>query len=716
HHHHRNDTETSTRPSSAASSFQTSAKVDPDIQVRPLVGWAGGGGGGGGVGGVSVGEGSSVVEDAASSDDCHRSTLTLVHSPARTYLSGDGEGGEGGAAWGGSLTSLCGITIILGAALWLRLPRLIYQYGAGNFLAAWAGVVVLVAAPLSYLEASLAQFSSSAALALWRLVPIARGIGWSTVVVCLYWAVVVLGYIAPLLHYLILALHPPALQGEGGVMCPLSSDLYNNTGDWLLDQHSRCVYDLPNSWDGKMDLTFSWPLLACTAAATLLASLTGMCGPRTIATVTTTTSIFAIIGVSLQLALGLMYVLEKDVAAMWETVRPFLLPQLHTLLQPEVWCAAVGQVLLSLGLGCGLLMSFSSHASFRFPLRRHLCGLIFLVILVTLVLAAVVVIQLTLLATDRHLPIHHALTPIGTSPVWNAETGDVVGVSIGLAVISASHLINVLVYPVSWLQQVVSFFIYVGLWSSGVTTCVACVHTLVVALRDTWDCLPRPAAGLLLAPFLMALALPTTTRVGSAAVSLVDEEVLSLVLFWPPVTLTLAITTIYGIHKVRKDFTFMLEAAVSWLWAPVWGILLPLLLLGVVVWLCVWDGASVAVLDGPGWKIGAVWGLRAAVILPVPITAIYVIKSQLAYGVVDKVASSLQSSREWGDWGPQDPIEHHNWRRWREDETRPITSLKRRLATRPLTYTHSTLSSESSSTLTRLRSKYQRNGGTPSLL
>lgn len=161
------------------------------------------------------------------------------------------------------------------------------------------------------------------------------------------------------------------------------------------------------------------------------------------------------------------------------------------------------------------------------------------------------------------------------------------------------------------------------------------------------------------------------------------------------------------------------------------------------------DSQHVAVTDGPAWRIAVVWGLCALVLLPVPITAIYVVKSQLAYGVKDvcvwmpvtvifmqymiffmtsypvwssnaciesslfiiqKVASSLQSSREWGDWGPQDPIEHHNWRRWREDETRPITSLKRRFANRPLTYTHSTLSSESSSTLTRLRNKYQRNG------
>lgn len=32
--------------------------------------------------------------------------------------------------------------------------------------------------------------------------------------------------------------------------------------------------------------------------------------------------------------------------------------------------------------------------------------------------------------------------------------------------------------------------------------------------------------------------------------SLVDEDVLTLVLFWPPVTLTLAITTIYGWYNI----------------------------------------------------------------------------------------------------------------------------------------------------------------------
>lgn len=41
------------------------------------------------------------------------------------------------------------------------------------------------------------------------------------------------------------------------------------------------------------------------------------------------------------------------------------------------------------------------------------------------------------------------------------------------------------------------------------------------------------------------------------------------------------------------------------------------------------------VAEGPGWKVMAVWGLRMLAMLPLPITAIYVVKSQLAYGVVD---------------------------------------------------------------------------------
>lgn len=65
-----------------------------------------------------------------------------------------------------------------------------------------------------------------------------------------------------------------------------------------------------------------------------------------------------------------------------------------------------------------------------------------------------------------------------------------------------------------------------------------------------------------------------------------------------------------------------------------------------MVWLCVMEGGSVVVADGPGWKVVAVWGLRMMAILPLPITAIYVVKSQLAYGVVDVSAVACWHEEE----------------------------------------------------------------------
>ncbi|XP_069997881.1 sodium-dependent nutrient amino acid transporter 1 [Penaeus vannamei] len=637
--------------------------------------------------------------------------------PDIQYLSGETGGGVGGEecgeAWSSVVSGVCGVALVVGAASVLRLPRLIYQHGAGSFLAAWCAALLLVASPLAYLEAGLSQFSSSSALAVWRLIPIARGVGWSTVVVCFYWAAVVLGYLAPALHYVLLVIQPEILEGVVSPQCSESTQ-NSSSGDWAVDYYRVCVYDLPETWDSNFTLDLTWPLPVAVGAAALVSAIMAACAPRGLAALTGVTSVMAVLGSSLQLGVGLTEVLSRDFMALWEQAEPFLMPQVDVLLQPRVWCAALAHVLLSLGLGIGLLMNFSARGAFRFTLRRHLWGLVILLAVVTALVSAVTVIQLTLLADDRGLEPGQALEVISNRTFYEDTTEleivEGVGMAVGTAMVTASHLLSVFPFPFMWLQQGVSTVVFLGLWCSGVTTVTICIHALIAAMRDACDCLPSAVLAFLIAPVVVGGALPTSFKSGSAIVSLLDVDVLTKVVLWPPLTLTLAVTAVYGIHKVRKDFTFMLEATVSWLWAPVWGVFIPLTLLGVVVWSCVMDSHHVAVIDGPAWRIAVVWGLRALVLLPVPITAIYVVKSQLAYGVKDKVASSLQSSREWGDWGPQDPIEHHNWRRWREDETRPITSLKRRFANRPLTYTHSTLSSESSSTLTRLRNKYQRNG------
>lgn len=46
----------------------------------------------------------------------------------------------------------------------------------------------------------------------YKSVDFVAGVGWSTVVVCFYWAAVVLGYLAPALHYVLLVIQPEILE------------------------------------------------------------------------------------------------------------------------------------------------------------------------------------------------------------------------------------------------------------------------------------------------------------------------------------------------------------------------------------------------------------------------------------------------------------------------------------------------------------------------
>ncbi|XP_076057698.1 sodium-dependent dopamine transporter-like isoform X1 [Oratosquilla oratoria] len=681
----------------------TSSTGDPDVKVTPILGasWRDG---------KDAGSLLGTTEDGSSTDDFNRSTLNLVTSPAKTlsravsvvlYLSGEGLTGQIvddiGEQWRSWQSCCCGISLVLGSATFYRLPALLCVFPPGPFLVAYLAVVVTVGLPLVHLDAALAQFGSCSLLLVWRLAPVAKGVGWAAAVLAALWTVWTLGALAPLLHYII---HVSSCTASNAPSwCPAA-----NSTMPPMDYFRLVVYNMDDTWHNNPDLSFSWPLVVAAMATLLAAVLSTLAGPTLFCCVSALFALLALLGAATQLGLAICAT-AGDAAMLWNATRPFLTFRVEALADPQLWASALSQGLLSLGLGVGMLANASSRNAFRYPLRRHLCVVVMVVLLAVVLVTLLATLQIAVLrqssqelennATTFNCGIMSAVTRVGVPHILATEV-----------LVSSAQVLP------SWTLPITAIVVFVGLWSAGACTVLAGTSTLLTVAREDRDpgVTSRPVLGVLGVVTVLAVGvLPCVSKVGAGLTSLLDIDVIQLVLFWPILVQILAITAIYGMPKVCKDLTFMLETQVSRVWIFLWSVLVPAAILGVIIWTCVIDGRNAGVLDGPIWRAVGVWTLRALVVAPVFVTAARVVHQQLAYGCMDKLVWAVQSSREWGDWGPQDPIEHHNWRKWREDEIWPVTSLQRRLNHRPPTYTHSTLRSHShDSTLTRLRSKYSK--------
>ena len=132
---------------------------------------------------------------------------TLRNGPSRSELNESGLAGEGDGAerdhWGSQwefIFSCVGLSVGIGN-VW-RFPYLAYENGGGAFLLPYFILLLLVGKPMYYMEVALGQFSQLGPFSVWRLAPIARGVGFAmctlSTIVAIYYNVV-MGYC---LHYM----------------------------------------------------------------------------------------------------------------------------------------------------------------------------------------------------------------------------------------------------------------------------------------------------------------------------------------------------------------------------------------------------------------------------------------------------------------------------------------------------------------------------------
>ena len=101
---------------------------------------------------------------------------------------------------------LLGLSVGIGN-VW-RFPYLAYENGGGSFLIPYVILLVLVGKPMYFMEVALGQFSQLGPLAVWKLSPIGRGIGFAmctlSLIVAIYYNVI-MGYC---LHYIYFSFFP----------------------------------------------------------------------------------------------------------------------------------------------------------------------------------------------------------------------------------------------------------------------------------------------------------------------------------------------------------------------------------------------------------------------------------------------------------------------------------------------------------------------------
>uniref|UniRef100_A0A8R1EIB4 Transporter n=1 Tax=Caenorhabditis japonica TaxID=281687 RepID=A0A8R1EIB4_CAEJA len=105
-------------------------------------------------------------------------------------ISGVGDENRIRGNWGNKsdyLLAVIGFTAGVGS-FW-KFPFLVFQHGGAAFLVPYLTMLCLAALPMFFTEMVLGQFSSTAAISVWKVVPLLKGIGFAQVTVSGFFAV-----------------------------------------------------------------------------------------------------------------------------------------------------------------------------------------------------------------------------------------------------------------------------------------------------------------------------------------------------------------------------------------------------------------------------------------------------------------------------------------------------------------------------------------------
>ncbi|KAG8186626.1 hypothetical protein JTE90_021778 [Oedothorax gibbosus] len=524
-----------------------------------------------------------------------------------------------------------------------RFPYLCYKSGGGAFLIPYFIFLAICGIPLFFLEMSLGQFGSLGPIAIWRICPIFKGIGFGMAIVsgivCVYYNVI----IAWALYYLYESYwvswsicenswNTPNCISSSESTFPKSST--NSSSSRMTSSEEFWLYKVLNQSDGIEFIgSFQRPLVLALFIAWIVVFLCVVRGIKSSGKVVYITATFP------YLVLICLFFRGVTLPGAWTGISFYLTPQWEKLLTFKVWGDAATQIFYSVGAGWGALLTMASYNKFSNDVYRDS-----------------IVVPLINCGTS----VFAGFVVFSVIGFMAHETGksiqDVASFGPGLAFVVYPEAISRL--PISPLWAFLFFFM---LFTVGLDTQFGMFETTVSAFTDEYPHILGKRKTLfvsVLCVIMFILGLPCVTQGGIYVVQLMDWYSAAFSLMVISLLETIAVAWVYGVDRFLLDIKLMTNRTPSIWWKLCWRFITPAAIIAILLFILVNHTAiTYNTYVYPTWSIFIGWIVALCSIAPIPIVAISTILNEEGT-FKQKLISSLQPSSDWGPAVEQNRIDY----------------------------------------------------------
>ncbi|TGZ63971.1 hypothetical protein CRM22_006605 [Opisthorchis felineus] len=478
--------------------------------------------------------------------------------------------------WGGKLDFLMtciGYAVGLGN-VW-RFPYLCYKNGGGAFLIPYTLMLLLLGLPLFFLEFAFGQFASLGPISVWNVSPLFKGIGYAMVLVSwilvIYYQIV----IAHSLYFLIssfTSVLPWTYCGndwnEPGCVDGTNATL-NATNFWKITSPSEDYYynHVLEATSGiEVFGTPSWKLTLCLFACWVICCLAVIKGVQSLGKVSYFTAVFPYILLTILLIRSLL------LPGAFKGVLFYLKPEFSRLLDPRVWVDAATQIFFSLSCCNGGLIAISSFNKFKNNCCRDAVIVAFINCATSVYAGFVIFANLGFMADAKNTTVDAV-----------AKSGP------GLAFVVYPEALTNMPMPAIW-----SVFFFFMMCTLGFGSQFSILEAVISGLQDELRRFGYIQSNLkqiifrcLICLINFLLGIPMVCGGGYYLFYLIDNYLSGYPLLFIAIAETVVICYIYGLKQFRRDIALMINERPNWYWRISWMFLVPLISLGLLLFLFV---------------------------------------------------------------------------------------------------------------------------------